>query len=468
MRSITILFVCLLVVYLRGAAHAVDIDTSVMRSAPKVWDRVHSWNAQTVAVLPFRVQARNGDELFHVGQINHGLSRRLENAMRATIDLEKPEVVILRDAADAAHRQLGNPSYVTPESRRRLFDVSYPPAWGNNPDQRLRADAFVTGMVAVSDDGLQVTLRIEGFSRVRPESLERIAEMIVPMDRFMAVDLGRGFSASRGDGLGVGMSEKEIVEVYVHGRPSSTDPGSTPVAVSPVSTTIASAQSTWEQFPVELTLFYGGKPQELGTEGSSGVMPFERNTFQLRAEEPASGTLVTVGLRNRTAERIAVVLTINGVNTLLEETGSARNLSRWVLEPEKEYLVKGFYQQDLKTYKPIVGLSDEQSKAAASQFSAEAGLVHLYVFKSQDYPAGGEQTPKLPVTARMDLEKQPTAQAANREQARDGAVKLAKIELPRGLMGPGTASGVEQLTPTTISEVTNIATLIIRYYVPQK
>lgn len=82
--------------------------------------------------------------------------------------------------------------------------------------------------------------------------------------------------------------------------------------------------------------------------------------------------------------RLGVVLTVDGVNTVYEEQGDVYKMTPWLLEPRESYAIQGFYQKDNKTYKPIIGLSDEASHERLGDLQAglsHAGLIELHVLR---------------------------------------------------------------------------------------
>src|SRR2546430_764457 len=83
---------------------------------------------------------------------------------------------------------------VAPAERVRLFTIAdYPLAWG---DRKVKADAFLTGVVKVPADMGRVTVVIEAFAAAAPATTDTVAEFSADADRGTLRDLGRGFALS--------------------------------------------------------------------------------------------------------------------------------------------------------------------------------------------------------------------------------------------------------------------------------
>ncbi len=131
-------------------------------------------------------------------------------------------------------------------------------------------------------------------------------------------------------------------------------------------------------FPVRLTVKYDGVQQSLTLDEFGG-----KNNFTM--SDPKAGQRVTFDLVNQTKEKLGVVLALNGNSLLYDQyAGDPRTNAKFVLEPGIVYEIKGVYQSDLKSFQPIIGLSDNETKDKSQLMNADAtGLIHLHVFRNR-------------------------------------------------------------------------------------
>src|SRR5262249_7544025 len=93
-----------------------------------------------------------------------------------------------------------------------------------------------------------------------------------------------------------------------------------------------------------------------------------------------------------------LVLMVNGFSTLYEEpqqSDAAKNLA-WVLEPGRQYVIRG-YQQDNQNVKPFHVLSSADSEAVS--YTENTGLIHFHIVKpggsdGSKQIAGGDESSK--------------------------------------------------------------------------
>jgi len=88
---------------------------------------------------------------------------------------------------------------------------------------------------------------------------------------------------------------------------------------------------------------------------------------------------VTILVRSLAQERIGLVLMVNGTSTLYEQQGEPSKCLAWVLDPGRQYMIKG-YQQDNQTFKPFRVLSSADS--AAAPYNKNTGLIQFHLFRS--------------------------------------------------------------------------------------
>jgi hypothetical protein len=178
---------------------------------------------------------------------------------------------------------------------------------------------------------------------------------------------------------------------------------------------------------------------------------------------------VTFGLRNNTSANVGLLLVVNDTNTLYAEKGQPEQMSPWILEPNKEYLVKGFHQRDNQSYTPIVGLSDAESMARFADLGGEesAGIISVYLMTTQkSAPATSASTSSLsrsmrrPSPAFLPYGRPKTAGEAARAIVQSGNARAS-----RGLMAADAkGTGQEQLQTIDFQHGTVQKHMVIKYW----
>lgn len=367
---LTCLTVATLFAFAPLTARADRLDDAILQQVPEVIKKCKDKGYKNVGVLKFLYQRVQSAARYHGVAICSNMPQRVENAIALKLSTAAPEFLLLTEASETAAKELEGANYRTATDRRQLLDLRYSAAWGDAV--KIKPDAFIVGKVISSDDLRKVTVTLEAFDR---ESMYEIVEFEVQTDRFVLPDLGQGFSLTRGGRKGT--SDVAIFTAVEEDTAYSEKIGSEKINNEKIKTNIAPSAG---KFPVALTVYYDNKPQEMTVEhGSYGsnnkVLP-----------EPRTGMNLTFGLKNMTDKPLAVVLLVNGVNTLYEQEGNPKDLNKWVLEPGREYRVKGFHQQGNEKYSQITTLTEKESKEQYSDLGGQqfAGLVHLHVFKTVD------------------------------------------------------------------------------------
>ena len=146
----------------------------MLKQAPRVIRYLKGHDYKNVGVLKFRV--KKGDEAAtdSAGPLNTNLARRLEVALvLANPNDADKQVAIIRDASKVASNLRGA-NHLTKEGRIVLFEGKYALPWG---DQEVRADAFLTGVVALSVDGQKASVGILAFGKdAKLENLRPLGE----------------------------------------------------------------------------------------------------------------------------------------------------------------------------------------------------------------------------------------------------------------------------------------------------
>jgi hypothetical protein len=148
--------------FLAGSAQAQEsLERAMLQQAPKLIQHFQKHGYKNVGVLKFLVN-REGAKGFsdNTGTLNLLLARRLELALVLANDPKHP-VGIIEDASAVAQKTAGA-SHLNKEGRLKLFAPSYPLAWGND---KVQADAFVTGTAEISADLKTLTVSLMIFDR---------------------------------------------------------------------------------------------------------------------------------------------------------------------------------------------------------------------------------------------------------------------------------------------------------------
>ena len=354
-----------------------NIDVALTETVPLLMQKLKEQGIKTVGVLPFRLKQEGKGDQFSGSIIQTNLALRLEQALVVYRDRDQPVDVIF-GMLTQARKVKPDAQYMNAEGRKELFNISYALPIG---DQKANPDAFVTGVVQVSPDWRETKIFFEYCLAKDPSKLIGSGPYALKTDRKMLVSMGKGFSvsskslASRGVDSAMVMEgvqqdvEFQIQEDQKTGITTPEQRVGKPVSASP-----------FQNAPVTLTVKYDDQVQSFMKDDLPGAT-------NLTINDPKGGQRVTFELKNNTAKKVAVVLSINGRSLLYDEyAANPDDLSKFVLDAGKTYSVPGVYQRDHKGVQPVIGLSDSQSTEIAKKIPTEAlGMIHMYVFQ----PGGG-------------------------------------------------------------------------------
>lgn len=96
--------------------------------------------------------------------------------------------------------------------------------------------------------------------------------------------------------------------------------------------------------------------------------------------EALRGREYSIRLRNHTSERIAVALSVDGLNTIDAKTTPAREASKWILEPWGTLTLEG-WQTSSSTARRFFFTSEERSYGAWLGRTRNFGLVSAAVYR---------------------------------------------------------------------------------------
>jgi hypothetical protein len=425
-----------------GLAWAQDrttLEQAMEKHAAKVIDYLKSKNYQAVGVLKFLVQKGEGKPSDNVGPLNLNIANRLEVALVLADPDEK--LKLIRHASETiAKSKNSRASHLTAAGRRALFRMEYDPAWGN-ANERVKADAFVTGLVEISPDLKQTTVRLQAFDSPENDPVE-IGQFTVPTDARTLTEAGKSYRL------------RTLL-------PSRADEA----AGAAYAAETGKAESPLKTSPVALEIFYDEDRVEI-----------EYQNGAARVKGPRQGQAVRFVLKNKSGEHYGVVLRVNGENTLYREKLPSAQCRKWVLDPGEEINVIG-YQTDQDTAEKFEVLSPEESEEREVNYGEHAGTFSVEVFGAR----GAEE--KNPLLADSDESRRlyaintgdvpaskPIKLKSLQDQLTKGRPKVSGGERSllrgKGIVVPGEKikSGVQRITFETYSVPVVSAT--IRYYTP--
>jgi hypothetical protein len=397
-----------------------------------------------VGVLKFRVKKGDDPISDNVGTLNMTAANKLEIALAlANSNRESEQIGVVRQASAVA-ASIRGASHANADGRKKLFGGQYPLAWG---DATVTPDAFLTGVILVSPDLRDMSVGILAFDASGGD-LERVVPVFkAAVTADLLNELGEGFLLRGAFNAGsVQLAQAEAVKLAAE-----------------VKTTKTTHPLQDKSAPIGLEIQYDGR-----------VVPIEIVDGEARVPEPREGQKVSFVLRHKgpATDRFAVVLKVNGENTLFRERLPDPQCRKWVLSSKKPAVAIRGFQSDEKEAAPFVVLSDRASKEQEVNYGADVGMLNLAVFREK-----APDDESLPPSDDLDLAedlaavfrgafpaKAPLNLAALKVQLRDNANR-----------GPGTRGVIHDDGTKTANKVnsipfeenpTPVMVAAIRYYKP--
>jgi hypothetical protein len=351
---------------------------------------------------------------------------------------------IIHDASAVAAR-LPGASHLTGEGRSKLFGADYPLAWGK---EKVKPDALLTGVALLSPDLRDMTVGILLFDR-NGEGLQKVAQFTASVDAVALIESGESFLL-RG--------------AFDEGQEQITGPPAEPA--KPLTYTAARVRDKEQDYPladqsapVELDVRYDGKPVPVRIEGGRARIP-----------EPGEGRQVTFILRRRVnnKERYAIVLKVNGENTLYRQRLRDIDCRKWVLDPGDGPIAILGFQKDGQTAEKFRVLSRQESKAREVYYGADVGSISMTVFREKK----GKGV-SAPVLTRNGVEEAEDLAALSRgvfpmEQPRNLAALQVQLrdQATRGLIAEGEKTNSEVQHVKFNADPIPVMSATISYYRP--
>jgi hypothetical protein len=387
-----------------------SLERAMLKQAPQLIQHFKEHGYKNVGVLKFLVN-REGQQKFSdkAGTLNLLLARRLELALILANDPKTP-IGIIEDASAIAQKTPGA-NHLSKEGRLKLFEPSYPLAWGTD---KVRANAFVTGTANIGADLKTLTISLIIFDR----QTNRLTPLF---DDFVAANRAEHLSE---------MGESFVLRgAFDDGK---TEPSA---AANKQQQTIlheaarvhakeAPHPAKVTDVPVVLEVRYDGRP-----------IPYEVRDGQAFIPEPNEGQKVELVMRrDGSKERYGVVLKVNGENTIDKQRQPDLACRKWVLDPGFPAATISGYLLGTDVIEKFRVLSAYESKEREINYGADVGTITMTVFREiKGKEAGGDlsdEAAKETVVAKLP---------ALKERSKNyHALKASLLDdANRGLIGEG-------------------------------
>lgn len=405
-----------------------SISRELMKHAPTILNNLRARDCGNIGVLKFQVQMAGGRPSDNVGTFNLLAARRLENALALVEPNPQKPIRLVRDASSVAAGLPGT-THLTADGRGKLFGLDYPAAWGAAGD-KLKVDAFVTGLARVDANLRELQLCILGVFPEKEEALRLLAPPIsCPLSWDLMPELGKPFR-SRGAG----------------GPPREA---------------------------VQLRVYYDGRPVNPEKQEDDGVF---------RIPEPTAGQKVALELwrSDNLDHSVGVVLKVNGENTAFNrERVASPSCHKWLLKPKAPRLRIEGYQIDAEQREDFRVAAIDESRELEMNYESDVGMITLELFREvqdivQNMPnednEGAEDAPEVDSPAIAAIEKgyMPLTTPRDHEAYQTQLQFNAKKFVSRGVI---TGGDVEKHQIEIVScelEKQPFQSLVLRYYKPRR
>ncbi len=349
------------------ALQAASIQEQLKAHMPVIVRYLNDRNLKTVGVLKFRVRKPGQKTSDSVGPLNSLLADRLEvGLILANPFDEEKQLNIIKDASAQASGIEGA-NHISAAGRAAFFGPTFRLAWGK---EKLAADAFLTGIVQVHEDGRIATIGILCFDRSGGK-LERVGQPFeATLDAAALSEMGESFVLR-------GAFDDGATELSVSARQEQ------------VLKSVAKVKQQLTSFPtddaasaVDLEVFYDGKLADI-----------ELRDGQAFIEEPTEGQKVEIVLARGATARgtIGVVVKVNGENTLYRQTQRDLDCAKWLLTPDHQRtVISGYQMPDSNVIEKFTVLSERESEARAIDYGRSVGQIQVTTFRERrnsDAPA---------------------------------------------------------------------------------
>jgi len=190
---------------------------------------------------------------------------------------------------------------------------------------------------------------------------------------------------------------------------------------------VAAPAAAWEPEAFSLEVLVNGAPlTEYAARGTNYIEAIEGCEYSIR-------------LRNQTGGRIAVALSVDGLNTIDAKTTTARTAAKWILGPYQTVTLDG-WQTGSSTARRFFFTTEEESYGAWLDKTSNLGVITAAVFREKVKPMP-IQEPRAQKRSRSSIRQEagrdaPSAPMESGERAL-GKADAAEAELSDDLAATG-------------------------------
>ena len=396
---------------------------------------------KSVGVLKFGLFDSEGNATTKTATINSLLADRMEVALVLANDARDP--VTLIDDASAVAAEIQNATHMSKEGRKLLLDAQYDAMWG---DEKLKADALVTAIGEISADLQTISISLLVFDK-NSEKLKPLkiggGDKVIAINANLLAETGESFS-TRGafDGGHLGGTIKALKVQPPDDLPTES---AAEIREGKSAHPLADPQS-----PVTLKVIYDGVP-----------MVYEFVNGRARIAEPSEGQKVELVLtKDDTDRRYAVVVKVNGRNTLYQQQAPDAQCAKWVLsQPGDQKMIKGFQIRGEDSLEQFKVLSQSESKNREMDYGKDVGTISVTVF-----PEGAAKKLVLDQNVR-DSELVEASLLPKKASSTFGALKAKLLAgANRGLIAEGNVTAGAVKTVRFKCSSTPIMSAVAEYY----
>jgi hypothetical protein len=317
---------CLALLFTGGVRVRADhIDNELRTLSVKIMKDLEEHGYKNVGILKFQVKKGNTAPTLAAGKLNYLMATRLENALVMSDKADNP-IGLTRGASAVAAAKDKKATYLTLEGRQKLLKHHYPLAFET---RNVEIDAFLTGIVEIAPDMKKTKITVKAFDKNNP-NFRDVLSFTVETDLAILRDTNQNFVVARRAFKAFANADdpdEELNKIAVKDAAKENQPG--------VSRKLSVEEM--QQY-LDFQILYDNQPVDVTPEGF--------------LDKPTAGQTVLIKVTAKV--KLGLLLRVNGMNTLNEQSDEKADLSEygwWVLDPSTEYVIRGFYSNgQVKTF----------------------------------------------------------------------------------------------------------------------
>lgn len=386
--TLSTLLVCISLLF-SSTSDAQTLQQQLQKQLPAIIDYCNQNQIKTVGVLKFRTKKPGEKTSDSAGPINSLIADRLECGLILANPFDESKQINVIKNASQQLLELKGANHLTAEGRQVCFEKDYEIAWG---DDRMKPDAFLTGVVQLHNDGENVSVGILCFKN-DGTPMEKACDVFqAEIDANTASEMGESFVMRAGvDATLIKGLTKNLLDEMRKKPETNQDTNQNQLTsnqISKVKSRAAVKKSTQVKSqsvpfplydpsaPVRLIAFYDGKQMPIEVREGRAFLP-EPKTNQKVEFLLVRGETVT--------KRMAVVLKVNGENTLFRQTARDIDCTKWLLSDQtKQIRVRGYQLPGNSEMEEFKVLTREESMKRAMDYGRQVGQIHMAVFQESD------------------------------------------------------------------------------------